>query len=310
MLRITLRQCVYFAAVADMGVMAQAARQLNVSEPALADAIRKLEDLAGIQLLERFHARGVRLTPRGRHFLTAVRRLLHVAQDVELLAAELARDMAGELRLGCFQTIAPFILPALIRASREAFPRGDLRVQEDHHHRLVTGVADGSFDLVIIYGMSVLPPEVESRLLVRLQPYAVLTADHPLAGRREVTLTELAWDPLVLFDLPGSADYFEGLFSRAGLAPSIAFRSQSSESVRSVVANGLGVSVLVMRPPTDLSYDGTKLAAVPLDRSVPALDILAAWRRDAPVTPLRQHTLDTLEAYILANAPAFGLVVD
>ena len=135
-LRITLRQCAYFAAVTDMGVMAQAARQLNVSEPALADAIRKLEDLAGIQLLERFHARGARLTPRGRHFLTAV------------------------------------------------------------------------------------------------------------------------------------------------------------------------------RPPTDLSYDGAKLAAIPLDRSVPALDILAAWRRDAPVTPLREHTLDTLEAYVLANAPAFGLVVD
>jgi DNA-binding transcriptional LysR family regulator len=290
--------------------MAQAARALNVSEPALADAIGKLEDVTGLQLLERYHARGVRLTAQGRHFLTAVQRLLRVAEDVELLAADLARDVAGELRLGCFQTIAPFILPALIRASREAFPRADFRAQEDHHHRLVIGVIDGSFDLVVIYGMTVLPPEVEVRALVRLQPYAVLPADHPLARRSEVTLAELAQDPIVLFDLPGSADYFEGLFARAGLAPSIAFRSQSSESVRSVVANGLGVSVLVMRPPTDLSYDGGALASVPLDRSVPGLDILAAWRRDAPVTPLRQHALDTLETYIRANAPDFALVVD
>ncbi len=212
--------------------------------------------------------------------------------------------------LGCFQTIAPFILPAIIRASREAFPRADLQATEDHHHRLVTGILDGNFDLVIIYGMSTRPPEVETRALVRLQPYAVLPADHPLAGRAEVTLPELAQDPLVLFDLRGSADYFEGLFARAGLAPRIAFRSQSSESVRSVFANGLGVSVLVMRPPHDLSYDGGALASVPLDHSVPALDILAAGRRDAPVTPLRQHLLDTVEAYILANAPDFGLVVD
>ncbi len=310
MLRITLRQCVYFSAVAETGVMAQAARKLNVSEPALADAIGKLEDLTGLQLLERFHARGVTLTSQGRHFLVAVRRLLHLAEDVELLAAELAREMAGELRVGCFQTIAPFILPALIRAICEAFPRADLRAQEDHHHRLIAGIVDGSFDLVIIYAMSALPPEVETRSLVRLQPYAVMPADHPLAGRREVTLAELARDPLVLFDLPGSADYFEGLFARAGLVPRIAFRSQSSESVRSVVANGLGVSVLVMRPPTDISYDGGLLASVPLDRSVPALDILAAWRKDAPPMPLRQHTLDTLEAYILANAPEFGLVVE
>ena len=300
----------YFAAVAETGVMARAARQLNVSEPALADAIRKLEDLAGIQLLERFHARGVQLTPQGRQFVTAVRRLLHVAEDVELLAAELARDLAGELRLGCFLTIAPFILPALIRACREAFPRADFRANEDHHDRLVAGVLDGSFDLVIIYGMSVLPPEIETQVLVRLQPYAVLPGDHALAGQHEVTLAELACDPLVLFDLPGSADYFEGLYLRAGLAPDIAFRSQSSESVRSVVANGLGVSVLVMRPPTDISYDGVPLASVPLDRSVPPLDIVAAWRRGSPVTPLRQHTLDTLNAYTLANAPAFGLVVD
>lgn len=309
-LRITLRQCVYFAAVAETGVMAQAARHLNVSEPALADAVRKLENLAGFQLLERFHARGVELTPHGRFFLAEVRRLLHAAENVELLAADLARDMAGELRLGCFQTIAPFVLPALIRASREAFPRADLRAQEDHHHRLVAGVVDGSFDLVIIYGMSVLPPDVETGLLVQLQPYAVLPAGHPLAGRSEVTLAELARNPLVLFDLPGSADYFEGLFSRAGLTPHIAFRSQSSESVRSVVGNGLGVSVLVTRPPTNLSYDGAPVASVPLDRSVPALDVLAAWRRDAPVTPLRQHVLDTLKAHILANAPQFGLVVD
>jgi DNA-binding transcriptional LysR family regulator len=110
--RVTLRQCTYFLAVAELGVMAQAARRLGVSEPALADAIRKLERTLGLTLFERFHARGVALTRQGADFLESARRLLEAAEQAERAAAGIARGLGGSLRVGCFRTMAPFVLPA------------------------------------------------------------------------------------------------------------------------------------------------------------------------------------------------------
>lgn len=308
MVRLTLKQCAYFAAVAETGVMAQAARRLNISEPALADAIGKLEEALGLKLLERFHAKGVRLTQEGGYFLLAARRLLQSAEEAEHAALGLARDVAGSLRLGCFQTIAPFVLPALVNHLRSAHPLIEVQPREDQHDALVDGLAGGTLDFALLYAMGVDRGLLETHSVAALRPYAVLPAGHRLAGRKVVGLVDLAQEPVVLFDLPGSAAYFTGLFARSGLQPMIAFRSQSLESVRSAVGNGLGVSVLVMRPPGQRSYDGRRLAAVPLDRTVPSLEVLVAWRKGTLLTPLRQGFLDSVEGFFTVNASAFGLV--
>ena len=121
MVKLTLKQCAYFIAVAEQGGIAQASRVLNISQPAVAQALDKLEQLFDFRLFERHHARGTELTPQGRAFLVSARGLLQRAQRTEHDAQAIAANLAGIVRLGCFHSIAPFYLPQIISAYKEAF---------------------------------------------------------------------------------------------------------------------------------------------------------------------------------------------
>jgi len=93
-----------------------------------------------------------------------------------------------------------------------------------------------------------------------LVPYALLPWGHRLAAGTSLRLAELAREPLVLINLPHSREYFLSLFRHAGVTPVIAYETASLEMVRSLVANGLGVSLLTTRPAHDRSQDGRRLA--------------------------------------------------
>ena len=80
--------------------------------------------------------------------------------------------------------------------------------------------------------------------------------EHALAKRPTLSLSDLAAEPMVLLDVKPSRDYFTSIFSEVNLEPTIAFRSPSFETVRGMVANGLGYSLLVTRPANNQSYDG------------------------------------------------------
>ena len=126
MVRLTLKQCSYFLAVADRGGIAQAARALNISQPAVAQALDKLEEIYGLRLLLRHHARGTELTPQGRAFYRSARDLLRQAERAEQEALAIAADLAGTIRFGCFHTIAPFYMAQIIKAMARSTPRSRL----------------------------------------------------------------------------------------------------------------------------------------------------------------------------------------
>ena len=108
-------------------------------------------------------------------------------------------------------------------------------------------------------------------------PYALLPWGHPLAGRTMIRLQELAQSPLVLINLPHSREYFLSLFRQAGVAPRIAHQTKSIEMVRSLVANGLGVSLLTTRPVRDWSYDGKRIACRRLRGPLIAQSVVLAY---------------------------------
>ncbi len=130
MVRYTLRQCTYFRAVAEHGGIAQAARALNISQPSVAQALDKLEDVTGLVLFDRHHARGLTLTLQGRIFLQHVTSLEQQAQQVEREASALAAEAAGEIRLGVFWTLSPFYAAGLIRAFADEAPGVIVRQRE------------------------------------------------------------------------------------------------------------------------------------------------------------------------------------
>ena len=115
-------------------------------------------------------------------------------------------------------------------------------------------------------------------------PYVIVSAEHRLAGSKRVWLRELADDPMVLLDLPHTTGYFTSLVGSVGVQPRIRFRSPGYETVRSLVAHGLGWGLLNQRPREETTYDGKRAVALELRDNLPALEIVVAWMRGTRLT--------------------------
>lgn len=278
MVRFTLKQCRYFLAVAEHGGIAQAARALSISQPAVTQAIDKLEALTGLQLFERHHARGMELTRQGKAFREEAHALTDRAGRMNDAIADIAGNRRGTIRLGCFQSIAPFCLARIVREHGAQHPDIAIDVVEALQRDLELALVAGDLDLAIMYDLGLDPPLISTREIMKARPYVIVSEKHRLGRRRRVSLRELAGDGYVLFDAPSSKDYFAGVFAAQGLSPQIAFRSTSFESVRSAVAHNLGFSILAMRPASPVTYDGERVVPVEIAEDIKPLSVVIAQR--------------------------------
>jgi DNA-binding transcriptional LysR family regulator len=286
MVRFTLKQCAYFLAVAEHGGIAQAARARNISQPAVAQAIDKLELVTGLRLFDRQHARGTELTAQGRDFHSSARELLVRAERLQREAAAIAAELSGEIRLACFHTIAPFCVAKLVKGFRARYPDVQVAATEKRQDELVSGLESRAIDLAVTYEMALDPALLEWQVLARLRPRVILCEGHPLAGRASLRLEELAGEPFVLFDGPMSREYFLGVLQGSGKPPQIALRSSSMESVRSAVGNGLGFSLSVMQPRPAEAYDGGRVVSLPIADEVEPIRVVLARKRGRATTGL------------------------
>lgn len=267
-LRFTLRQIEYLIAVADAGSVALAAERLHVSSPSISTAISQLEADFGLQLFIRRHAQGLSLTEGGRQFVETARSILSAAADLNDRAAELTGTVSGPLSVGCLLTFAQVLLPRLRRSFADAHPQVDFRQSEDDHAALIDALRHARIDAALSYDMQV-PADLAFVPLLSLAPYALLAGDHPLATRESVTPADLAPFPMVLLDLPYSAEYFLSFFT--GHKPVIAERTRDMGVMRAMVANGFGYSIANIRLGSDRAPDGRKLVFVPLQTAQPPM---------------------------------------
>jgi len=273
--RFTLRQLEYLVACIDQGSIARAAEVLNVAQPTVSVAIGKLEDQFGTQLLLRHHSQGVSPTTGAEKLLHSARGLLRHASDLQRQAMDEGTTVAGNLRLGSFITLAPVVLPGLIEILSRDFPAIKLGLNEGTQEGLVEGLKSGQLDMALLYDLG-LPDGLRLCHLTELQPYVALPADHPLTRHAAVSLADLTDVPMILLDVPPSREYFLGLFTRQGLQASVAYSSPSLELVRGMVGRGLGFSLLVTRPQSDLTYDGHAIAVRPISGDVRASSVVLA----------------------------------
>ena len=297
MVRYTLKQCGYFRAVAACGSIAKAARQLNISQPSVSQAIDKLEEITGLTLFDRFHARGLELTLSGRLFLRQVQPLLDHADQLARDAESLAAEASGEIRLGIFWTLSPFFMAGLIRSFAAEAPGITLRHTEASLVDLAEDLRNGLIEFAITYDRGAPLDDLDVIQLAALKPSVVLAADHPLAERAGIRMAELRDQPYVMLEGAGSREYFEDLLRGFGLNPKIAYRSTSLESVRSAVAAGFGYTFLVMRPPNDISYDGRPLKVLPILDPVPVQSIVLAARKGMVQGPILRRFASHAEGF-------------
>jgi DNA-binding transcriptional LysR family regulator len=299
---LSLRSLRYLVAVADAGSVTRAARRMHVSQPSISEAVAALEAELGVALLLRHHARGVTLTPAGSFVVAEARLLLRHAEDFVHAAASLGAEAVGEVSMGCFFTLAPRYLPALLVGLGRDVPGLSVRVEEGDHGEMLAGLEAGRTEIALTYDFD-MPAGLTMTPIAQLAPVAVLPARHRLARGARVRLADLVEEPFLLLDLPHSRDYFAGIFRAAGLTPRIAFRSRSQELLRGLVGNGLGWTIQNVQPESPYAIDGTRITSLPLDTGLPAVRLVLA----AAPGPASRPAVRALARYIEAAFQKGGI---
>lgn len=263
-LRYTLRQLEYFIAAGECGSIAAASDKLNVSSPSISASITQLEAELGLTLFVRKRAHGLTLTSNGARLLDQSRKIINATHDLNNLAGAMSGYVQGPLRLGCLLTFAQIMAPRLRSDFEKAHPDVVVSQSEMDQSEIFRALRRAEIDIALSYDLEI-PSDLEFVPVIPLPPYVLMAPDHPLAGRASVAVSELTSFPMVLLDLPYSADYFLSLFGNCGVKPNISERTRDIAVMRSLVANGYGYSIANLRPLNNLSPDGRELNFIPLD---------------------------------------------
>jgi LysR family transcriptional activator of glutamate synthase operon len=253
----TIEQLRYFVAVARVEHVTRAAAELDISQPALSRALRRLEAELEAVLFHR-EARVLRLTEPGRRFLVRAQRALG---EVEAGRAELRESHSvdrGTVRLAFLHTLGTWLVPDLLRAHRALRPAVEYSLTQNGAGAMHRALVDDEVDVVLT---SPRPddPALSFAPLVVEPLWLALPPGHRLALRSRVPLADVAEEPFVMarrgYGLRTTA---EELCARAGFAPRVAFEGEDVETLRGLVSAGLGVALLplgrtsgqLLSPPT------------------------------------------------------------
>jgi DNA-binding transcriptional LysR family regulator len=273
---VDLRQLRYFVAVAEAGSLTRAAARLHIAQQSLSEQIRGLEGELGAPVFER-SSRGMRLTDVGAVLLREARPVLAQAERAVEAARRAARGEGVLLRVGCLASVANYVLPPVLRTFRARHPDVTLHVEDVSIADLVEGLRAGALDAGL--GRPPLIDDLETETVLREPVAAVLPADHRLAGRSSLSLSELADEPWVLTPRkswpPWHRQYDED-FARAGFRPRVVQRAATVQGLLALVAAGVGVTRLTLSART---LRDTGVAFVPLRGD--EADVVSVWRPGA-----------------------------
>ena len=292
----TLTELRYIVAVARERHFGRAAEACFVSQPTLSVAVKKLEEELGLALFERGPGE-VTITPAGRKIVAQAQRVLEEASQIKDLAAAGRDPLSGALRLGAIYTIGPYLLPKLIPILRKVAPAMQLHIQENFTHRLADALKSGEVDVILI-ALPFDEPGIETRAVYDEPFFVAVPKGHAWEGRKRVSSEELTRESLLLL---GEGHCFRDQVLEFCHTPRTrAIEGGSLETIRQMVASGVGVTVL---PATSINPNpgaGELIRILPFAKPVPSRRVGLAWRRSFP----RPEAVEALRKAILAcNLP-------
>ncbi len=277
-----LRTLNYVVTAAELGSVTKAAKVLNVSQPSISSAINAAERQAGVELFLRQHAKGITITPAGRHFVREARLLLKHSQDFDLAVADLGGGLKGEITVGSFVTLATRYMPGLLAEFAQRAPDVTVLLEEGNQAEIIEALLSGRMEIALSYTYS-MPDGIVGEPLAELPPYLLLCEDHPLAKQDKISLYDIVDEPFILLDLPHSREYFENLFAINGLIPRVGYRTKSYELIRGLMGRGRGYTIHNVLPGTSLTYDGGRVLARPIVERLPSVTIMALGLNRRPM---------------------------
>ncbi|MGW8556293.1 LysR family transcriptional regulator [Streptomyces tubercidicus] len=301
----TFVQLRYFLVAAECGSMTAAAEDLHIAQSAVSSAIHKLERDLRVDLFIRRRGQGLVLTPAGERLRSQARALLARAREVEGEARGSNGTLSGPVAFGCFTTLAPYYLPALFGAVTQRHPGIEIDVVEGEAEQLFQALRAGRIDFALTYDLGLsAEADLRGKTIAHAPAHVIVPATHHLAGQGTVELSELAAEPLVLLDLPYSRDYFHALVAATGTAPDVRYRTQNYEAVRSLVAQGLGYSVLNQRPATSQTYGGGEVVELELRDRQPPLELKLVTVQEVTQSARAQAVMELLREIAVNRATA------
>lgn len=240
----SLRQLRCLAAVADTLHFRKAAERLNLSQPALSAQIAQLEEHLGVLLVERTRRR-VLMTPVGRDVAERARAILRDVAELEEAAKVAGKPLSGTLRIGVLRTLGPYLLPHILPVLRMRFPELKLYLREEPRTQLLAELAHGDLDLLLVADAPRDDEFLTVTPLFREPLWAALPLGHRLAERPGLAPADLAGERLIMLEVgDGMRDPGLALCREAGAAEHPDFRATSLDSLRQMVATGLGATLL------------------------------------------------------------------
>jgi len=293
----TLNELRYIVAVANEKSFGRAAQRSFVSQPALSVAIQKLEEELGARLFERGKSE-ITVTPVGARIVEQAQKVLEEVAQIKEIALSGRNQLAGALKLGVIYTVAPYLLPDLIPALHDRAPQMPLALEENLTGELEIALKSGRIDAAII-ALPFEPPGVITEFLYEEPFQVVVPLDHKWATRKSIRPDELAAEHPILLNV-GHCFRDQVLDSCPELNGSEApvARTSSLETVRNMVASGLGVSVLPRDAMTS-KYHSRLVVSVPFARPAPSRRVALAYRKSFP----RPEAINAIRDAVAACRP-------
>ncbi len=276
----TLRQFQYLVAVADHRHFGRAAQAAGASQPTLSHQLRALESRLGVTLVER-RTHGAELSPIGREIAERARQVLVQVKDIRDLAERASESLAGTLRFGVSPTLGPYLMPPVIAALHRAQPDLRFYMREGIPDLQAMELVKGAIDMLL----GPLPIEGENLTiepLFREPLFMVAPPDHPLATQGRISKTDLYNAPVLSLDRRHHLHRDVAEQCRIhGMHLLQDYEGTSLDSVRQMVASGLGLAILpALYVRSELSHGGD-IAQLQIEDWTASRSIGIAWRTGA-----------------------------
>jgi len=291
----TLTELRYIVALSRESHFGRAADKCHVAQPTLSVAVKKLEDSLGIVLFER-NSGEVRPTTIGAQVVAQAERVLSEAARVGEIAAAGRDPLAGPLRLGVIYTIGPWLLPALVPRLKQRAPKMPLIIAEGYTEVLLEKLKNFELD-VLVLALPINEPGIVTQPLYDEPFRLLLPIAHPWVKQKTLSTSQLLEEPLLMLG-PGNCfrDQILDLCARAshGQSPQV-LESSSLETIRHMVASGVGVTVMPASSVDTLAKNDPLLRVRPFTEPTPTRRVGLVWRASFP----RHQAIDVMRAALL-----------
>lgn len=273
----TLTELRYLVALAQDRHFGRASERCCVTQPALSLAVQKLEDELGTMIFER-HKHRITLTTLGEQIIHQAQRVLEEAEQIRVIAAQGKDQLAGPLRFGAIATVGPYILPDLVPLLNARASSMPLEIEENLTLNLVAMLKSGKLDIIMV-ALPFDEPGIVTRALYDEPFKALVPVGHAWQKKKSIDSRQLGSEKVLL---PHAGHCFrqQVLDSCPELSRSDAeeWQGNSLETIRQMVASGLGITVLPCSALTS-KHENKRLVAIELAKPVPGRRIGLAWRR-------------------------------